>query len=214
MFPEKLSILLQSDEKLAGFAKKGWLFLLPLVGLLLIGFGILAAKVSLTPLEKVEIISPSTLPENFSEIIVEVTGEVNKPGVYHLPKDSRIEDLLFKGDGFTKDADSKWITKNLNRAAKLVDGQKLYIPNQSEVLSASVVTTGSTTSNSIIGNSATNININSASKEQLESLSGIGPVYAQKIIDNRPYSDISELTSKRIIPQKTFDKIKDQISVY
>jgi competence protein ComEA len=58
------------------------------------------------------------------------------------------------------------------------------------------------------------ININSATESELDKLSGVGPVTAQKIIDGRPYSNLSDLVAKKILTQKAFDKIKDQISVF
>ena len=67
-------------------------------------------------------------------------------------------------------------------------------------------------SNTVSGSG--HININTASQSELESLSGIGPVYAQKIIDNRMYSDVSELHTKDIISKSTFEKIKTEIGVY
>ena len=55
------------------------------------------------------------------------------------------------------------------------------------------------------------IDINSASKEQLEPLKGIGPVRAEAIIKGRPYKGKDELVQKKIVPEKTYDGIKDKI---
>lgn len=59
--------------------------------------------------------------------------------------------------------------------------------------------------------SSDKLDINSATKEQLDALPGIGEAYAQKIIANRPYRTKRDLVIKKIIPQSTYDKIKDQI---
>ena len=61
---------------------------------------------------------------------------------------------------------------------------------------------------------AKKLDINSASKEELDALPGIGEAYAQKIVDNRPYRTKRDLVTKKIIPQSTYDKIQDRITAH
>jgi competence protein ComEA len=189
-----------------------------LVGLILITGGIFFFKSGLSsPSTKVEVLNAETQNDNLKNVTIEISGEVLKPGVYKLPDGSRIDDLLIAAGGFSNKADRVWTDKYLNRAAKLTDGQKVYIPKigeQSGGLSAK--NSGGDQSVSPLNSSDSSglININSASLQELDSLPGIGQVYGQSIIEHRPYSTTEELVSKGAIKQSLFNKIKDKISVY
>ena len=189
------------------------------IPLFLILVGLLVALTSITFIfykkDNDEILITNEEPQS-SEIIVEISGAVKTPGVYNLQTGSRIEDLIQMAGGFTEE-NKEYVSKALNRAAILKDGQKIYIPAQddqsfggsaSNLEGSGGFVYGSTTE---VGGS---VNINSASKDQLDELPGIGPVYAQNIIDHRPYSDINELVSKGALKQSVYDKIKNNLSVY
>jgi len=172
-----------------------WEVLGVLVGAALIGSGVFMTRTAEQP--RVEVLSATIS----AELVVDIGGEVVRPGVYKLPVGSRIEDALRVAEGLTVGADTDYINKYLNRAAKLSDGQKLYIPHKSEARSTKSETNSK-------------ISINSASQGELEGLPGIGPVTAGKIIAGRPYQNISELIEKRIVGQKLYDQIKDLVSIW
>ncbi len=179
-----------------------------LIGLILIGLGAFYIKNGgNTGGTKVEVLSETTEAEG-GDYVIEVTGAVISPGVYKLSSGSRVDDALILAGGFSVDADRSWVEKTLNRAAKITDGQKIYIPRVGEKSSVSTPSEGGGVNVSGL------VNINSASSKELDSLPGIGPVYAQSVIDHRPYSTPEELVSKGAIKQNIFEKIKDKISVY
>ena len=185
-----------------------------LSALILIGIGFYF--VTKTSSSNIEIVK-ETVNEVESVLIAEVAGAVEKPGVYQLSTGARVEDLLVMAGGVSTNADRIWMEKSLNRAAKIIDGQKLYIPTLNEQMdSASASTFKPYQSNtSVFGTQNDSlININNATLAQLDMLPGIGPVYGQKIIDQRPYSNIQDLLSKKVIPSSTFEKIKEQLTVY
>lgn len=194
------------------------LILLGVVGLILIAVGIFFFKSDLNLGEtKVEVLSESDQIDNLKNITAEIAGEVVKPGVYKLPEESRIDDLLVLAGGFSAKADRVWTDKYLNRAAKITDGQKVYIPSvnqQSKNSSAKLGGGDQTTSSSFSSDSLRPININTASLKELDSLPGIGQVYGQSIIEHRPYSNVSELTSKGVLKDSVYQKIKDLITIY
>lgn len=144
-----------------------------------------------------------------SKITVDVSGAVANPGVYLLSPNSRVGEAIQVAGGLDSNADNGWISKNLNLAAKLADGAKIYIPQAGEVKSE---TTVSNSTSQVTA--STKVNINTSGTAELEALPAIGPVTAGKIISNRPYLQIEELLTKKVVGKATFDKIKDQISTY
>ena len=112
-----------------------------LFGIILTGIGLFLYKNgSFDGLSKVEVLDNTTESQGDENgIVVAISGAVEKPGVYSLEKGSRVEDVLIAAGGVSENANRSWVDKYINRAAKLEDGQKIYIPTtneQSDVLSA------------------------------------------------------------------------------
>lgn len=141
-------------------------------------------------------------------IAVDIEGSVINPGVYHLPLGSRIQDAFVAAGGLSPSADREFIAKTINLATKLSDGAKIYVPKIGENINLTAVIGAE------IGSPTGQININSSLEEELDSLPGIGPVTAQKIISGRPYASINDLLEKKIVGGKVFDQIKEKIRVY
>lgn len=188
--------------------------ILSLVGVVLLVAGIISSGVIPKTFFKNSKVpaSSTSLVKNEPEMIkVDVAGAVNSPGVYSLPTDSRIEDALKEARGVTGEADLNFLSKSINMAQKLSDGTKLYIPKTGEkVVSVSSNEAGTS---AVLGTKSL-ININTASQDELDQLSGVGPVTAQKIINSRPYNGIEELLTKKAVTRAVYEKIKDQVSTY
>jgi competence protein ComEA len=198
--------------------------LIMLFGLILAGLGVFYFKRDINlGGTKVEVLNSSTVSQGSGEIIVEVAGSVEKPGVYKLSPGARVEDALISAGGISANADRTWMEKTLNRAAKLSDGQKILIPasptggsvvSQSGGVTAKNSGGDQTVSTDFSAQGSGLVNINTASLSQLDTLPGIGQVYAQKIIEHRPYSTLDELVSKGAVGKSLYEKIKDQITIY
>lgn len=142
------------------------------------------------------------------DVFVDVGGAVEKPGVYQLAGNARVNEALRAAGGLGEKADRDWVNKNLNLAAKITDGQKIYIPEKGEDSNKD-----SPRSSNLQGLSL-KVNINTGSSAELDTLYGVGPATAQKIIDNRPYSSVEELLSKKVVKSNVYESIKNQITVY
>lgn len=150
-----------------------------------------------------------TEKQQSQNIFVYICGEVKNPGVYELPSGSRIYQLVEKAGGMKKKADAGAV----NLAEALMDGQMIRIPEQSEpgqqTVSAASESTGSGTDGKI--------NINTASREQLMTLAGIGETKADQIIayrtDNGAFQKIEDIMQVAGIKEGLFEKIKECITV-
>lgn len=136
------------------------------------------------------------------EIKAYVVGEVKSPGVYTLMEGDRVLQLISKAGGLTASADAI----SINLAQIVSDQMKIVVMKKGAV-------TSSQTSGSSSQNNDGKISINSADKEQLKTIPGIGDVTAQKIIDYREknggFKSIDELKKIDRIGDKTYDKLKD-----
>lgn len=163
--------------------------------------------------EDTSIINEDSIDRN--KIIVEIKGEVAKPDVYQLEEGSIIKDLIDMAGGVTEEAD----LSRINRAEELLNHELIIIGNINDETESSVVQNSSTSSSS--GNNSdkgsTLININTADLEQLKEITGIGNIKAQSIIDYREanggFKSLEELKNVDGIGDKTFEKIKDQITL-
>jgi len=207
-------------EKLGKF---GWVDGLLILGIILVIAGI-GMNFQNSFWEKAEIklttknisVTPTIDIQVDNKVTIDVGGEVINPGVYTLDKEARINEALIVAGGLSAKADRDWVEKNLNKAEKLVDGQKIYIPNVGEALGDRVV------GRDVLQNVSTNsdnkiVRLNTATAEQLDTLSGIGPSIAQKIIDYRTknggFKNIEELKLVSGIGDKLFEKIKDNVGL-
>jgi len=187
---------------------------LSLLGIVLIIGGIFASGLneqvpSFGSKQKIKEYPKESLVQTQKTISVDVSGAVLKPGVYQLNEGARIEDSIKAAGGFSDDSNKEYISKYLNMAQKLSDGTKVYVPLDGEM---TVNTSGGTSAAG--ASTQSKLNINTSSQSELETLSGIGPVTASKIISARPYQSIDELTSKKIVSKAVFEKIKDSLVTY
>lgn len=170
-----------------------------------------------------------------SECFVYVCGEVRSPGVYCMEEGQRIFEAVEQAGGFT----DKAVREYLNLADEICDGMKIFVPNREQVQSgqippeglvsygfgdgsgvnagniASTIGAGKTGSGS--ASTSARINLNTASKEELMTLRGVGSARAEDIIRYREkhggFQKIEEIKKVSGIKETTFEKIKDQITV-
>ncbi|EAG3840498.1 ComEA family DNA-binding protein [Listeria monocytogenes] len=143
-----------------------------------------------------------------NEVYIDIKGAVRTPGVYKLPMDARIQDVVKIAGGLTAEADSS----KLNLAEKLKDEMSIYVYKKGE---EGPTTQGANTEEASTGSAK--INLNSATKDDLQQVPGIGESKATAIIEHREkeglFQTIEDLKNVSGIGEKTVEKLKEYLDV-
>lgn len=175
------------------------------------------APIHFQPAEPTATPLPTVTP---APVNVFINGQVNQPGVYELPYDSILQDALMLAGGFSADA----FKDIVNLAQPLTDGMQIYVPSIPEtkvaipLISTPPISAKVNSAPSTDGvNEGELINLNFASKEQLESLPGVGPSTAQKILDyredNGAFGSIEDVMNVSGIGPAKFESMQDFLTV-
>lgn len=143
------------------------------------------------------------------QIVVDVEGAVVHPGIYTLEEGARVGDAIQAAGGLSPDA----LAGACNLAQKLGDGEQVIVPSIQESQGDASASTGNAPASARTPDGK--ININTASADELQELSGVGPSLSERIIDYREkngrFSSIEELKNVSGIGDTRFDNIKDKI---
>ena len=138
------------------------------------------------------------------QITVNVAGEVNKPGMYQLPFGARAQIAIRAAGGYSAKAEQSLV----NPAQILEDGEQLRVPSKNADGGSSSTGASSSGGNAIPGE---RINVNTATETELESLPGVGPKMAAKIIAGRPYSSMNDLDKVKGIGPSMLKKLEPRV---
>lgn len=187
----------------------------------------------------IEIVSPAKATDRNQMYVVDVSGAVASPGIYEVSPTTRLLTVVEMAGGLSEHADSAYFYRNFNLARLLQDGEKIYIPFQSEIENGIFVeaprvlrymsaTSEENSHGPVISGTSNNsaapqsmlpatdtslVSINTASPAELDKLPGVGAKTVEKIIQNRPYSSLEDLLHKKVLGQKLFETLQPQLSL-
>ena len=183
-------------------AAAGSLALILLLGRFVLGAGTTTTAAPL-PLPPAAGAGVTGLPS--SRVVVDVVGAVRRPGLYRLAQGSRIADALTRAGGATAKAD----LAQVNLAAPLADGEQVVVPRRGAGVAPAGAGSGSA------AGAAAPVQLSTATLEQLDSLPGVGPVTAQKILDYRQkhgaFQSVDELDAVPGIGPKRLEQLHELV---
>jgi competence protein ComEA len=145
-------------------------------------------------------------------VVVHVAGAVRRPGVYRLSASARVDDAVARAGGATRRAD----LGGLNLAAKVADGRQVLVPERARSAAGAAPAGGAAAADAAPAEGQP-LNVNTATLEQLDLLSGIGPVTAQKILDLREerggFASVEELGEVPGIGEKRMESLRAELTV-
>lgn len=210
-----------TDDERKTLAKPLVIGLLLVAVALVVGVCALALGSRSTPSFSVETSNASNTSENESGnaanseplIYVHVVGCVASPGVCALPEGSHLVDAIEAAGGYTEDAS----TDALNLARVLVDGEQIRVYSVAEAEALAATEPSSSAQSSAGIDASGKVNINYATVDELQTVSGIGEVTAKRIVEDReangPFGSVDELTRVTGIGEKTLAKMRDSLTV-
>jgi competence protein ComEA len=155
-----------------------------------------------------------------AELVVEIVGAIARPGVFRLPPGARVGDLVEAAGGYGARVDTERASRDLNLAAPLHDGDQVRVPSRDDQITVATEPgngQGSGDASSGSGSSGSGpLDLNVATSAELESLPGIGPVTAAKILtarDAQRFGAVEELRTRGILGEKTYEKVRDLVTV-
>ncbi len=156
--------------------------------------------------------APSASGTASADLVVDVSGAVVHPGLYRLRPGSRVGDAIRAAGGYAGSVDAVLADRELNLAAAVHDGDKVRVPVRGDAAAASSASSAGAGGRPAGGP----VDLNRATADELDTLPGIGPATAAKIIaarEQQPFTTIDDLGTRKVVGQATLEKLRPLVTV-